>query len=145
LRYSYPTAALSAAHAFGKPMALTLAADKGFKIPGAVVDRSTAANHETVLSVKGLAFPSEGGAGFYEIIDSTSGTYLGYIAHVPKGVPNEHLHHTINISFPLTGKVAALAKSENGVKLSAVRLSKGPAATSAATRLAFASAAILER
>jgi polyphenol oxidase len=145
LRYSYPFLKLLALPPLQRATVLEVSPENTFKIPGNVVERAPATKREVLLRVDGMSLPPDGGPGFYEIIDSQTGTELGYIAIVPRNSKDAEVHHKANLTFELTEKISALSKSTKGVKLAIRRLSAGPAANQQPAELNFGKVSILER
>jgi hypothetical protein len=145
LRYSYPFLKLLALPPLQRATVLEVSPENTFKIPGNIVERAPATKREVLLRVDGMSLPPDGGPGFYEIIDSQTGTELGYIAIVPRNSKDAEVHHKANLTFELTEKISALSKSTKGVKLAIRRLSAGPAANQQPAELNFGKVSILER
>jgi polyphenol oxidase len=116
------------------------------KLPGAVVERSAVASHETMLRVDGVAPPADSQPGMFSVVDIQTGEELGLMFYLAHNSKDMHVHGSANLTFDISGKVKTLAKSANGIRLGLVRLGQSRAvANVAATPLSFKYVSILDR
>jgi polyphenol oxidase len=145
LRYKYPLRP-EKPRLWTNILTLKPAAGNAIKLPGPVVERSAAAAHETVLRVNGFTAPAGSQPGMFSVVDIQTGEELGSVFYVAHNSKDTHAHGSANLTFDISNKVSALAKSTNGIKLGMVQLGRSPAAVKpAATPLSFKSVSVLDR